>query len=127
LVILLLVIYGTTSIGATVHMHFCMNEFVSWNLWHSAKEKKCSKCGMKEKKGGCCKDEHKQLKIDSDQNKNQLKTFVFEKVFTPVIPTSHYDYNFRLPTPTILEFPKNNTSPPWRSVSIYIANCVFLI
>ncbi len=125
--ILLLVIYGSTSVGATIHMHYCMNEFVGWNLWHSDKENECSKCGMKEKKGGCCKDEHKQLKLSADQNQNQLKAFVFEQFFTPIILTHQPVYNFTQPTSVAVIFPKNNAPPPWQSVPIYLANCVFLI
>jgi hypothetical protein len=44
-VILLLLIYGSATMGATVHMHYCMNEFVSWSLLHS-KDDICGRCGM---------------------------------------------------------------------------------
>ena len=64
--ILLLIIYRSTAVGATIHLHCYMNEFVGRNLWHGDKENECGKCGMKEKKGGCCKDQHKQLKLSAD-------------------------------------------------------------
>jgi hypothetical protein len=126
--ILLLVIYGCTSLGATIHMHYCMNEFAGWNLWHGDKEKECGKCGMKEKKGGCCKDEHKQLKLSADQNHNQFKTFVFEQFLTPIIITCQPILNFTQPAPVALILPKNNAPPNrWRNVPLYLSNCVFLI
>lgn len=124
--ILLFVIYGSTSVGATIHIHYCMNEFVGWHLWHSDKENECGKCGMKEQKGGCCKDEHKPVKLSTDQNKNQLKPLVFEQFFTPKILTHFTDYTFT--QSASVKFPKNNAQPNrWRNVPLYLSNCVFLI
>jgi hypothetical protein len=126
--ILLFLIYGSTSVGATIHMHYCMNEFVGWNLWHGDKENKCGKCGMKEKKGGCCKDEQKQLKLSTDQNHNQLNAIVFEQLFTPIILKHQPVYNFTTPSSVTVIFPKNNAPPtPRQSVPIYLSNSVFLI
>ncbi|MBC7934200.1 MAG: hypothetical protein H7Y86_02405 [Rhizobacter sp.] len=126
--ILLLVSYGSTSVGATIHMHYCMNEFVGWNLWHGDKENACGKCGMKEKKGGCCKDEHKKLKLSADQNHNQLKAFIFEQFFTPLILTPQPIYNFTQPTSGTVILPQNNAPPNrWQSVALYLSNCIFLI
>jgi len=128
LAILLFLIYGSTSVGATIHMHYCMNEFVGWDLWHGDKENKCGKCGMKEKKGGCCKDEQKQLKLSTDQNHNQLNAIVFEQFFTPIILKHQPVYNFTQPTSVTVIFPKNNAPPNRRqSVPIYLSNSVFLI
>ena len=111
-VILLLLIYGSATMGATIHMHYCMNEFVGWNLWHSDKENECGKCGMKEKKGGCCKDEHKQLKLSADQNHNQLKAFVLEQIFTPIVLTHSYNYTFTQPA-TVAASDKFLTTKYW--------------
>lgn len=109
-------------------MHYCMNEFVGWNLWHGDKENECGKCGMKEKKGGCCKDEHKQLKLSADQIHNQLKAFVFEQFLAPVILTDYPVYNFTQPQSAAVIFPKSNAPPNrWRNVPLYLSNCVFLI
>lgn len=66
LVILLLVMYSASTMGATIHMHYCMNQFAGWSF-SSEKKEKCSKCGMKNT--GCCKDEKKQFKLSSEQQK----------------------------------------------------------
>ncbi|MGK2862199.1 MAG: HYC_CC_PP family protein [Chitinophagaceae bacterium] len=69
IVILLMLIYGTATMGATAHLHFCMNEFVGWSLFQN-KDNKCGKCGMQDRnKEGCCKDEHKLIKLKIDQQK----------------------------------------------------------
>ena len=70
-------VYGTTTVGATVHLHFCMNKFISFNFTET-ENKTCGKCGMKESatKKGCCKDEVKQLKIDNDYQKSTVESFI---------------------------------------------------
>jgi len=126
--ILLFVIYGITSVGATIHMHYCMNGFVGWNLWHGDKENECGKCGMKEKKDGCCKDEHMQLRLAADQNHNQLKVFTFEQIFTSIIFKHQAIYNFTQPATVAVIFPKNNAPPNlWQNVPLYLSNCLLLI
>ena len=87
-------VYGTTTVGATVHLHFCMNKFISWNF-NETENKTCGKCGMKESatKKGCCKDEVKQLKIDNDYQKSTVESFI--KTFQ--VPTIKY-------FPSLLEF-----------------------
>ncbi len=127
-VILLLVIYGSTSVGATIHMHYCMNEFIGWNLWHNDKENECGKCGMKDKKGGCCKDEQKQLKLSADQNHSQVNAFVFGQFFSPIRFLHYNSYYFTQPTAVAVLFPANNALPNrWQKVPQYLSNCVFLI
>jgi hypothetical protein len=105
-----------------------MNEFIGWNLWHNDKENECGKCGMKDKKGGCCKDEQKQLKLSADQNHSQVIAFVFGQFFSPII-FSHYTIcHFTQPTTVALLFPTNNAPPNrWQKIPQYLSNCVFLI
>ena len=87
-------VYGTTTVGATVHLHFCMDKFISFNFTKT-ENKTCGKCGMKESatKKGCCKDEVKQLKINNDQQKSTEASFI--KIFQ--VPTIKY-------SPFLLEF-----------------------
>lgn len=68
-VILLLLIYSVSTIGATINMHYCMNQFAGWSF-SSEKKEKCAKCGMTNT--GCCKDEKKQIKLTLDQQKSSL-------------------------------------------------------
>ena len=80
-------VYGTTTVGATVHLHFCMNKFISFDFTET-ENKTCGKCGMKESatKKGCCKDEVKQLKINNDHQKSTESSFI--KIFH--VPTIKY-------------------------------------
>ncbi len=67
MVILLLMIYGSATMGTTVHLHYCMNKMVGWSLVDN-QDHQCHSCGM-EKKGGCCKDSKAQIKLADDQQK----------------------------------------------------------
>ena len=87
-------VYGTTTVGATVHLHFCMNKFISFDFTET-ENKTCGKCGMNESatKKGCCKDEVKQLKIDNDYQKSTVESFI--KIFqVPTIKYSSYLVEF---------------------------------
>ena len=68
-------VYLSTSMGATIHLHYCMGKLASWGLIDH-ESKNCAKCGMVKKtassqnmaaKMDCCRDEHKQIKTDKDQ------------------------------------------------------------
>ncbi|HLZ89948.1 MAG TPA: hypothetical protein VKQ52_22000 [Puia sp.] len=79
LVFILAVIYLSTSIGATVHLHYCMGRLVSWGLADRS-GKSCEFCGM-QKMGpsgesvvgmkNCCHEESRQIKNDKDQKTGQ--------------------------------------------------------
>lgn len=83
-VILLLVLYSASTIGATINMHYCMNKFAGYSFKEIKKEK-CPKCGMKNT--GCCKDEKKQIKLSADQQKTDFKSGNF---FQPIILQNTY-------------------------------------
>ena len=70
-------VYGITTVGATVHLHFCMDKFIGWNL-SQTETIACGKCGMKESKTkkGCCKDKVEQLKINTDHQKSSATVFI---------------------------------------------------
>jgi hypothetical protein len=85
-IIILLSVYSVSSIGATIHLHYCMGKFVNWSVTQVENDV-CGKCGMKEdaSKEGCCKDEHKEIKIKSEHQKAALQSEVNKVFFTPVI------------------------------------------
>ena len=109
LVILLLVIYGSATMGTTVHLHYCMNKMVGWSLVDS-KDNQCHSCGM-EKKSGCCKDSKTQIKLAADQQKADPASntnFNSQLVCTQPIATDYF-----LPdvvASTFLSVPQN--APP---------------
>src|SRR5579872_2413261 len=80
LVSILAIVYLATSMGATVHLHYCMGRLVSWGLADRS-GKSCDFCGM-QKMGpssracvvgmkNCCHEESKQIRNDKDQKTGQ--------------------------------------------------------
>lgn len=124
-VILLLLIYGSATMGATIHMHYCMNELVGWSLWHSGKNNECGKCGMKEKKGGCCKDEHKQVKLKTEHQKSATAQYI-EFLDAPALVTPVADFRFK-GTSVSLTFPVSNALLKIPRERLYLLHCIFLI
>lgn len=122
-IIFLLVIYGSATIGATIHLHYCMNEYVGWSLWNSNKGKKCGKCGMKEKKGGCCKDEKLQFKAE---HQKAVITQYSQQVDAPVYHAPFEIFHFALPTVTET-FSASHAPPEILKERLYAFYGIFLI
>ena len=73
---LVLLTYLAFSSGIVVSLHYCMDRFDSV-AFGASDEDECGKCGMDKSEtndNGCCKDEHKQLKLDVD-HKIAVSTF----------------------------------------------------
>jgi hypothetical protein len=97
-VFLLLISYTFSAIGATMHLHFCMDKFVGTNLFHH-KNEACGKCGMKEEatKKGCCKDEEQKIKITDEHQKSITENyigFVFNFIYSQPIYISFILHTF---------------------------------
>jgi hypothetical protein len=124
-VIFLMLIYGSATMGATVHLHYCMNELVGWSLWHSDKEE-CGRCGMKEDKTGCCKDEHKHFKLKTD-HKKAVTTALITFNLTPAIITPIPDLNFQVLVKDTENYSTCHAPPDISDLKLHILHSVFLI
>ncbi len=122
LVSLLAVLYLGMSSGIAMELHYCMGRLAGIE-WFSSDNDRCGRCGMKEKKGGCCSDEYKFVKLQDAHKQtgnDQLKCPVAEApavVFqiAPVLPPAD-----RLPATCYLPAPP---SPPDRCVQALL--CIF--
>lgn len=118
--------YLSTSIGAIMHFHFCMDKLVNWDFGQN-KQGKCDRCGMNKsgnfQKHGCCNDVFKTFK-----NQDQ-------KITESTVSLSQVSYSAYLPQN---ELQTLSTSPntvgrlisikrPRSLVAINILNCIFLI
>src|SRR5258706_11405377 len=123
IVAILAVLYLGTSVGATVHLHYCMNKLVNWSLW-AKKGDNCSKCGMsktEKQASGCCKDEQKRVKVENDQKAGE--SYQMLQLNSIVIPATFYE----LPTvylPSVTEkSPLSHGPPRSGTIAEYIRNC----
>ncbi len=128
LVAILTLLYMSTSVGATIHMHYCMGKLADWGLGQKD-SKTCGKCGMEQsvkKANGCCKDEHKFIKNDTDQKHTET---AFQTV--PLTADALLVSFFEIPAvdlPTLTEENPLSNAPPRNSgVAVYIRNCDFRI
>ena len=117
-------LYMTMSSGIAMEIHYCMGKQAGIDFYDTAIEK-CGRCGMKEKKGGCCSDEHKFYKL-ADAHKNvssddnvfvsPMAALILQpSLYPPVMPGNRKNLLH-----TIL--PQSDSGPP-----IFIRNCVFRI
>ena len=117
--------YLIVSTGIVVNFHYCMNRLASTQLY-GAKAKICGKCGMDIHLGkGCCRDEVKVVKLQTDHNKAQ----VTHEMAMPAVPVAV------LSSFITIDFVNNdrnchflNHSPPLLTEQdTYLQNCVFRI
>lgn len=125
---ILAVLYLATTTGATVHLHYCMDKLVEQNLWHSEKEP-CSKCGMEKSQQtdkGCCKDEHKRVKVENDHYTSDI-AFQAMQLAAIALPVSFIEIPQIAFSSITEENPTGNAPPRSSSIALYKRNGVFRI
>ena len=122
LVSILAVFYLASSVGATVHLHYCMDKLINWSLSNGEGDK-CDNCGM-EKDGDCCKDEQKFVKnsVDQKATESSLEVIKLLPAASPVAVLNISEFYSSI----VNEYPVSH-APPTGSSKIYIRNCVFRI
>lgn len=125
--IFFLVVYSLTTVGATLHSHYCMGEYMGSSLYHS-KDNKCEKCGMKKAKSkGCCKDEHKYVSLKREHNQTKASVEI-PNFFTETILPTYFAYDI-----VVVNYPATTAKaiihpPPLiHKQRLHILNCVYLI
>ena len=131
---ILAIIYLSTSMGATVHMHYCMGRLVSWGLADRT-GKTCDFCGM-QKMGStgdcvpgvknCCHEESKQLKNDKDQKAGQ-DFFQVTKITPAMAESPRPLWVNRVAPSIVVSFPIANGPPPAGTTPVFLRNCNFRI
>lgn len=107
-----------------------MGKLAQTSLYQHQEDKKCSKCGMVKKKtakNGCCKDEHKWVKITDDQKSNSTCVYQFTAFDTDLHFVNAFNYTVLNNQSVIGLLPPTNAPPPFSGVEVYKRNCVFLI
>lgn len=121
LVTILSVLYMISATGATVHIHYCMGEFMDAGFSHDA-EGNCAKCGMKKSiSKGCCKDEQKTIKASDHQTTKVSFDLAYYPATLPlpVHYTAVYNLHYAYSRTTNID---RAHAPPslWRTCPIYI-------
>ena len=114
---ILALLYFSSTVGTTIHQHYCMGELVGSSLFNT-KNKSCGKCGMEkhtEESKDCCKDIS--IVIKSGDSHTFFQPVYDLNFFSPVIPEiifiicdvriNPYSNNtlYRAHSPPLLEYP----------------------
>jgi hypothetical protein len=127
-------LYLSTSMGASLHLHYCMGKLISWGLINH-ESKNCDYCGMPKNSGssgsqvakkGCCSDEHKELKTDNDQ-KLPCAVHEFQKLFPGAAALHLQSLPEYLATSVLRSRPAIHAPPIRDGQPIFIRNCNFRI
>ncbi|MBS1603351.1 MAG: hypothetical protein JST42_11830 [Bacteroidetes bacterium] len=131
---ILAIVYLSTSMGATVRLHYCMGRLVSWGLTdHSGNS--CSFCGMQKMHSSgegvqamksCCHDESMQFRNDKDQKSAQemLRVMKAAPAVSELPQPEWVDAAIFSP---VRDLPVSNGPPLKASVPVYLRNRNFRI
>lgn len=125
---ILAIVYLSTSIGATIHFHYCMGRLVECVLTQNTSST-CSRCGMEknpESDNRCCKDECKQIKVDTDQKLSENFTDL-NGTASKIVPVIFSLDSNPIPLFLFAKLPKTNPPPRSCHTSLNIINCVLRI
>ena len=103
-----------------------MDTLVNWGLTAN-EEDICGNCGMhKDESTGCCKDEHKQIKLEGEQKVPKIFSSVFNfPIDLPLLPGAHYTIASH--SSVAIAFPVSHAPPDKAPIPIYLYNCLFRI
>lgn len=124
IVAILAFLYLGVSSGIAMEIHYCMGE-KSGVEFYGGDNDKCGKCGMTEKKNGCCNDEHKFYKLDNLHKKASIDVSFETPVF--ILSNRFPAYDFLLVSAPVENTINNHSPPVYSGPSACILNCIFRI
>jgi hypothetical protein len=123
-IILIMLVYGLSSTGTSVNLHFCCGELddISFSI---PKEKSCAKDHDSLSKKRCCDDKHLEFKLKADQEPSAKWIQAYKQFTAPSLTT----VSFLLWQPQHTPVNELATGPPLvaSSLPIFIKNRVFRI
>lgn len=124
-VLCMLLLYGAVTIGATVHIHYCMGRVTGISLQNGTNTV-CNTCGMaKNKAGGCCREECKQFKVAADQLLTN-SVYTGENLDYAVLPPTIYSSAYTAPLNTVAK-PNSHAPPNRQQAKLYLQHNVWRI
>jgi hypothetical protein len=113
-----------------------MDKLVSWGFGEKKTNKKaCPFCGMGKKAGGehcvkqpkgCCKDEQKLIKVESDQKATLFEYSVNKQIDDLICHSIEFTSIYPIFSP-VIDNPTSHAPPFKEKVPVFIRNCVFRI
>ena len=110
--------------GVSLNVHYCMGEIASVDF-HAKEKERCDRCGMKEKKGGCCSNEKQFVKYESGY-KTHVSSLLLS-CFAVLPKTSPFIIGEPIFFKEVCAATPPYQPPPIGGPPIYLRNCIFLI
>jgi hypothetical protein len=120
-------VYLSSSMGATIHLHYCMGKLSSWSLIDHER-KNCVQCGMVKKtpasrcmaaKMDCCRDEHKQINTVQDQKLSPSEFFKYNNLFQAVALNEPYVQSAQIFSISV-EHPNTHAPPLFDKLPLFV-------
>jgi len=131
---ILAVLYLSTSVGATVHLHYCMGKLAAWTLQDPSANDDFL-CGMPKSpafqgcslaKKDCCRDEYHQIKTGKDHKLGSAASEIVKLTAVAAkLPRAVAVSSFI--TSLSLTLPNANGPPGKDGVPVFLRNCSFRI
>jgi hypothetical protein len=124
IVILLLMVYGVSSMGMTVHFHYCCGKLKTVDLTPAKADKCLKKSSYGSNSKPCCEEQKVELKIKDDQSAAKVfNSLAYQEAVNP-----NYEEHF-INSPEVHRklITELFSPPPYSSQSLFILNCVFRI
>lgn len=115
-------VYMLVFSGVAMDIHYCMGQRAGVDLYNTGGDK-CARCGMKEKKNGCCHDDHQFHKLE-DSHKNVSNDINFEAAEFAIV-TDYPSFDWQTGADISKLIPHNNSPPGYSGRDVCIMNCVF--
>lgn len=124
LAILILMVYGLSSTGMTLHFQYCCGKFEKIDLVPISTKNCAGDNGIKEANKKCCDDKEVHLKISSDQSASKI---LLAASYPIEIKTAQPDFFLCNPLETKKLLPEVFAPPPLSPLPLFILNSVFRI
>ncbi len=127
---ILTLLYLSIATGFNTYSHYCMDRYVGTSFWQK-ESTTCSVCGMDKSKTStkkhCCKEEHKQIKLEKDHQASDYVMQSFQTPFVAVLPSLLTWEAPNIQQTVSQEYPVNHGPPGKEYHSLHILHCTYLI
>lgn len=127
-ILILSLLYITTSLGAGINLHYCMGKLVDSSFF-SLDKKACSKCGMDKSEtdaANCCKDEHKKIKVQDEHQFTLMVNLQMQAAGTALLGPTYEMQEVRMAA-AFHQHPLSHAPPRTGNLAVFIRNCNFRI
>ncbi|WP_345234903.1 HYC_CC_PP family protein [Olivibacter ginsenosidimutans] len=127
--LILTFLYLGIATGFSTYSHYCMDRYVETTFWQKDMGK-CGICGMEKsnsKKKNCCKEEHKQVKLEKNHQAAEWAFQQFSPLATAILPTNYALHPSKALINLTVSHPVNNAPPYSGYPSLYVRHCTYLI